>query len=435
MLSASLPRGAGKTVALLALLYAAQGIPFGIAVEVLPVLLREKQVTQFTLALVGLLQIPWYAKVLWAPIVDRPLFQLRARGLLLTLQVLLAGTVLGYAIFPFHEARTLWFVLTGVAALVAATQDLFVDALAVRTLSAEGRGAGNVAQVAGYRLGMLAGGGGLLWASSRLGDMLPIALLSLFILVASGASFAVRDGFTPAEAEDLLEEARADKGPHVPLKALLPEVLRAGQRLPIIVAIAYKFGLHLASGLLKPMVVDAGWKRDQIGFAVVTVGTVASLLGAGLGGLMHRLFREEQALKLGAILQTLACIPLFFLERAHAPLGPTTLAFALEHGASAAGTTILFAALMTATRKDAAGGHYTLLVSGNALGIGVAGLLGGLAADHVGRGPVFVVAALGAAVPIVLLGGWSEEARRSAGTAAVPGGRAAEAVASTDDPR
>jgi MFS family permease len=90
---------------------------------------------------------------------------------------------------------------------------------------------------------------------------------------------------------------------------------------------------------------------------------------------------------------------------------------------------------MTATRKDAAGGHYTLLVSGNALGIGVAGLLGGLAADHVERGPVFVVAAIGAAVPIVLLGGWSEEARRSAGTAAVPGGRAAEAVASTDDPR
>ena len=76
------------------------------------------------------------------------------------------------------------------------------------------------------------------------------------------------------------------------------------------------------------------------------------------------------------------CLPLIAVERLHAPLGLTTFAIWLEHFGSGFGTTILFAALMSATRPADAGLHYTILTSANALAIGLGGLIGGILADR-----------------------------------------------------
>ena len=53
----------------------------------------------------------------------------------------------------------------------------------------------------------------------------------------------------------------------------------------------------------------------------------------------------------------------------YAPLGLTTFAIAAEHFGTGLGTTVLFAALMTATRPADAGLHYTILTSANALAL------------------------------------------------------------------
>ena len=62
----------------------------------------------------------------------------------------------------------------------------------------------------------------------------------------------------------------------------------------------------------------------------------------------------------------------------------TTIAISIEHFGSGLGTTVLFAALMSATRPADAGLHYTILTSANAMAIGVGGLVGGLIADRAG---------------------------------------------------
>jgi predicted MFS family arabinose efflux permease len=125
------------------------------------------------------------------------------------------------------------------------------------------------------------------------------------------------------------------------------------------------------------------------------------------------LVHEKRALFVALFFQALACAPLALVDAMHAPLGLTTAAFALEHFASGLGTTVLFAALMTATRPANAGLHYTVLTSANALAIGVGGMLGGVCADLAGKRFTFVLATIVCLLPGVLLTRWDEAVRAS----------------------
>ena len=105
-------------------------------------------------------------------------------------------------------------------------------------------------------------------------------------------------------------------------------------------------------------------------------------------------------------MHALATVPLVWAEQAGVPFGPTTACIALEHFATGLGTTVLFAALMSATRPSAAAFHYTILTSLNALAIGVGGTLGGVLADRLGRSTAYAIAAALSLGPLVLLAGW-----------------------------
>ncbi len=400
----------------LALLYTAQGVPFGLASEYLPVVLREAKVSYAAIAAVGWLQLPWQLKPLFAGLADDPRVRRRSRGVLLTIQLLLAATLAAYAPFPVGR---IWFVLTAAAAMLAALQDCFVDALAVRILQSEDRGLGNVAQVAGYRLGMLAGGAGLLLAVATLGQVGTILALASLVAAASVGAFVARDDAPSSDAPS----SHANLEP-LGARALLRHLVRPEVRTVLAVALTFKLGLHVASALFKPMAVDAGWTKREIGLAVVTVGTVASLFGAATGGLVHRWLGETRALVLAAVAQSLSCLPILLTALRGCPRTLTTVAIGAEHFVSGIGTTVLFAALMSATRRSDAGLHYTLLTSANVLAIGTGGVLGGVLADRVGLPPTFAVAAVLCLIPLALVGRWRDAAFASAGEDAIEPARA-----------
>ena len=408
----SSPRVSRNTIAILAalsFLYTAQGIPFGFATEYLPVVLREQGYSYAGIAALSWLQLPWQLKVLWAKAADSPRLRPHTRGLILILQLCLTLTVASFAIAPLAKAPLLWFTLTAVAAALAATQDVFVDAFAVRVLLPSERGFGNTAQVAGYRLGMLIGGATLLLLVGSLGERTTLLGCAGIVALASiGAFVGSREG-----AAEVAEEPKKRASP-TSIIALLKHMFEAGPRPVIVLALTFKLGLHMATGLLKPMAKDFGWSKERIGWAVVTVGSVGALLGAALGGVAHRKLGEHRALIAAVVVQTLVCLPLVAVAQLHAPLGLTTFAIFAEHFGSGFGTTVLFAALMTATRPKDAGLHYTILTSANNVAMGFGGLFGGLLADRAGLTPVFIVAAVVSAIPALLLAKWKDAAAASA---------------------
>ncbi|MEO7332049.1 MAG: hypothetical protein ABI193_25965, partial [Minicystis sp.] len=126
-----------------------------------------------------------------------------------------------------------------------------------------------------------------------------------------------------------------------------------------------------------------------------------------------RFLGEARALAAAMLFQAAAGAPLILASLRGCPTGITTAAIGVEHFASGLGTTVLFSALMTATRPSSAGVHYTLLTSVNALAIGLGGLVGGALADLLGDAPTFAIAVVLALAPLALLGRWTAAAMRS----------------------
>lgn len=405
--------GASKLVGLGAL-YLAQGVPLGIAAEYLPVALRQSHASYSLIAAVSWLQLPWALKVLWARAGDTPRLRARARSVVFGLQAALAGTLALYAVRPLSEARALWFTLTAVAALLAATQDVFVDGLAVRTLSEGERGLGNVAQVGAYRLGMVAGGAGLLSLGGRLGERTAILGLAGLVLVTSLGTTLVGERV----GEDAAPPHGASDAPSTSLRgelsaawSALRAMLRPEVRAVLLVAFGYKLGLHAAGALLKPVLVDGGWSKERIGALAVTVGTLAGVAGSLAGGLLHRKLGDRRALTVAAVLQAAACAPLPLLVGHTSQTAAVTAALAAEHAASGIGTTVLFSALMGATNREHAALEFTVLSTANAVSLAVAGGLAGVLADALGPQAVFVIAAALALGSLPLLPRWEGAAR------------------------
>ncbi len=357
------------------------------------------------IAAVSWLQLPWQLKIIWSTLADRQSVRERSREIVLVLQTLLFLTIALFAIAPLKEAPGLWFVLIFFTALFASTQDIFVDALAVRSLAPEQLGFGNTAQVAGYRLGMLAGGAGLLLLIKPLGLRGAVLVSGSLVLLATPAARLLREREGVPESHHAL---RMD------VKKLFAHIFSREAWPVIVLALTYKLGLHMAAVLIKPMLVDAKWTTSQIGLAAVTLGITAGLFGAATGGVLHRVMKERSALAFAGVLQAIMCIPLIVALRLGCPLGWTTLSIATESFVSGLGTTVLFAALMSATRKADAGLHYTLLTSANAVAIGIGGQIGGSLADKLGKSAVLLVAAITCAIPLVLLGRWNSAAKASA---------------------
>ncbi len=387
-------------------LYLAQGVPFGFATEYLPVVLRERGFSYAAIAALSWLQLPWQLKIFWAKAADAPRLRARTRIVILVMQLALTLNVAAFALRPLGDAKTLWFALTAVAAAIAATQDVFVDAFAVRVLRPDERGFGNTAQVAGYRVGMLVGGAALLMLVGALGERTTLLACAAVVLLASVGAFVSAEEAAPAA-----QDAAAPRA--TPLAPFVRSLLRREALVVIVLAATFKLGLHMASSILKPMTVDYGWTKTQIGLAVVTFGTASALAGAVAGGALHRVVKEKRALVFAALFQAAVCLPLVVVDRLHAPYALTTFAIALEHFASGLGTTVLFAALMSATRPADAGLHYTVLTSANALAIGVGGLVGGALADLAGKSATFVVATITSLAPLFLLRTWDEAAEAS----------------------
>ena len=135
------------------------------------------------LSLFKLLLAPWLCKALWAPLVDK-----RA-----TKQKWLLWSVSGLVFisaFATLSSPTNLFVLSFIVFFLnffAATQDIAVDGIAVALLTSDELGKGNTAQVVGYKIGSIFGGGGFGVVHGFTG-MVRI-IFSAHVIVHRGSSF------------------------------------------------------------------------------------------------------------------------------------------------------------------------------------------------------------------------------------------------------
>ena len=187
------PRPGGMRLPLLALLYFVQGLPFGFQATALPIYLRASGVSLVAIGFTGALTLPWMLKVLWAPLVDRYGSRRfgRRRSWIVPMQLGLALSAGAAALVSPDQGLGLLLALVFLMNLCAATQDIAVDGLAIDLLEPHELGHANAIQVVGYKVGMLTGGGLLVWASAYIGWQGLFAVMALLVLAVLAVVLAV----------------------------------------------------------------------------------------------------------------------------------------------------------------------------------------------------------------------------------------------------
>lgn len=373
-----------QKVVLLGALYLSQGLPYGFFTQALPVLLREMGRSLPEIGLANLLALPWALKFLWAPVVDRWWSARlgRRRSWILPLQALTIAMAVGIAGLDPQQDLSVVLGAFLVANLLAATQDIATDGLAVSLLSAGERGLGNGVQVAGYRVGMILGGGVLLILFDRLGWSGVFLSMAALLVVASVPALRLK--------EPVSEASEAATGPG--WRDIVAVVRRPGMMGWLGALLTYKLGEALAGGMLRPMLVDRGLDVGTIGWMLGTAGFVAGLLGALAGGWAAGRWGRRPVLMAGGLAQALT-VTAFSLPALGLGLDLPSLTglVVVEHLVGGVCTAALFTAMMDRCEPESGGTDYTVQACVVVLSTGTAAALSGVVAAETGYAVHFVL--------------------------------------------
>lgn len=383
----------GRThkITLLIALYLAQGLPYGFFTQALPVLLRESGYSLKAISATSLLYLPWALKFLWAPYLDH---RGTRRQWLLVWQLSSVAAALALTQFDLAHGFVVVLVAAFVFNLIAASQDIVTDGLAVRLLDPRERGLGNGIQVGAYRVGMILGGGLLLWVFAKTN------WTAMFLCMAALLALTVPPVISMTDAP------RSDAAPPRFIELLSGWARRIA--MPGMVSFAglifcYRFGDAMVSNLLSPFLKDAGLTKETIALMKGTVGSATSLLGAFIGGwYVFRVSRRRALLVAG--LGQAANFLLYVV--AAAGMGGTQLlwtATVVEGVVGTMATVALFTLMMDASDPEHAGTDYTLFASFFVLVNSAGTFCAAAIADAAGYVPAFAIGTLLSAAGVLVV--------------------------------
>ncbi len=373
--------GTARKLGILGTLYFVQGLPFGFGATALPVYLRDAGMSLTGIGLATALALPWSLKILWAPLVDRfgsPSFG-RRRSWILPLQLGLGLVCGAAALIPPGEGLTLLLLSVLLMNLFAATMDIAVDGLAVDMLEVRELGKGNIAQVVGFKIGMLTGGGLLVWASGWIG------LSGLFLSMATlvGLSALVTLGFKEGHHTD--RQLSGSSRDHLRIAGILSllkrSLARPGAGWLLLFIGTYKLGENMADTMFKPFLVDAGYQSQEIGLWVGTWGMLFSIAGSTCGGLLASRFPLLRVVGIAAVFRALPVAGEWWLSVVEPTEARVIAVTCAEHFFGGALTVALFAFMMSRIDKRIGATHYTLLAAVEVWGKQPAAMISGAITD------------------------------------------------------
>lgn len=265
-----------QLVITLGLLYLAQGIPMGIAMDALPTLLRQEGSALSALAFIPLVGLPWVLKFLWAPIVDNYWFKVlgRRRSWIIPMQVIVTICLLLLAVIGISIEMAMWSVaLLAIASLASATQDIATDGMAAEHASGTLLSKINAIQIAGVMGGFFVGGAGMMILSDKLGQHNAL-LLFAFIPAISLISITL-----------FRQKAKYEEGENnnTPNASLLKTVKRKGAVRLLTLTLLSAVTAVSGFGLAKLFLTDKGWSLAEIGQMGMMGGMVTIFFGCGGG--------------------------------------------------------------------------------------------------------------------------------------------------------
>lgn len=333
------------------------GIPLSLTGTTLQAWLKTENVDLGTIGLFALVGLPYTLKFLWSPLLDR--FSLpflgRRQGWMLASQVLLVLFITGMGFI--NPAQFPWFaaILAMFVAFFSASQDIVVDAYRTDVLLPDERGPGSSLYVTGYRIAMLVSGA----LALAMADHLPWRWV-YFIMALTMSVGIITSLFAPQPQVKVVPPKSLKDAVVLPFKEFFT---RKGALEVLAFIILYKIDVVLATALTTPFLQELGFSKTDIGFASKTMGLIATILGALIGGALMIRLGTKRSLWTFGISQAVSGLSFVTLARLghHYPMMLTSI-FA-ENFCSGMGTAAYNAFLMGLCNKRFTATQFALLTS------------------------------------------------------------------------
>ncbi len=361
-------------------LYVIEGYPMGVFRDLWPVYLREAGASLATIGALSGLYVAWSLKVFWSPLVDRfGEFRTWIAGALVAMGL----ASLALPRFDLESVSIgLWTVWIAFC-VGSATQDIAIDAYTIGVVPRGREGWANSVRITAYRVGLILGGGVLLFLPDLVGW--PVTFQ-----VSGALAFAMAIGVRLAPRVAVANAAR-----RAPIRATWRWLSRPGGLSVLGFVLLYRLGDLGLAPMLKPFWVDRGFSNAEIATVSTAFGAGATVLGAIAGGAIVSSLGIGRALwvvgiaALGSNLGYAAAA----LASAQTPY-PVYAASLVESFCSGLAAAGFLAYLMRICQREHAAVQYATLTALYALPGTFAGAISGVVTEEIGYGRYFAASAL-----------------------------------------
>jgi MFS transporter, PAT family, beta-lactamase induction signal transducer AmpG len=346
------------------------GFPYALLAATLTNRLSEAGIQKRSISTFALALLVYSFKWAWAPLVDRvripilsqQLGQRRAWLLATSLATMAAVTALGSA-DPSASILTVAYAAVFLG-FCGATFDIVIDAYRIELLEPAQLGTGSGMSQYGWRIGSNLAAALALTVAARSNWTVgyiacaPLALSALVVSLIMGEPRRRREAPPKRGAMEAINAFVA------PLKDFFS---RQGSVVVLLFVLVHKIGDTMANLMIRDLVVQVGFTKDEIAFGDVGVGFVAYLAGIFVGGFLYAQLGMKRSLMISLVLMAVSNLSFAVLASLGHSMPMLAFTIGFENFASGIGGVVVVAYLSALCNLSFTATQFALLSAAAAI--------------------------------------------------------------------
>lgn len=388
------------------------GFPFPLVFNTLSLWLGEAGLPLAVIGTFSLLKTPYSFKWAWSPLIDRlPIpglsFMGRRRSWSLLTMLLVGMSIFAMSLTNPAENPSLMAALTLILCISSASQDIVLDAYRVENFKTSEQAAASATFILGYRLGFIFSGAGALYLADVMSWNHVYAVMSGGILIGLAAVLSIRE--PKAEMPEHLSGKNLSSAARFrqffqsavicPFKDFMT---RPGWAWILLFILLYRLSDAYISPMAYLFYKDMGFGYSQIATITKIYGTVATIAGMLVGGMLLNKMSLTRGLLFCGILQGLSNLIYVAQTYAGNNLYMLTLTISVENITGGMGTAAFVAYISSLCNRQYTATQYALLSSLMSLARDVLASSSGWLVQHIGWSPFFITTTI-MAIPGLLV--------------------------------
>jgi len=354
------------------------GLPLALTGSTLQAWFAEAGVNVVAIGMLSLVGVPYVWKFLWSPLMDRfvPPWGGRRRGWIALTQVALCVVLFLMANLTPEVSPVAMGVLALGVAFFSASQDIGIDAYRTEVLRAEERGLGAAVYIFAYRMAMLLSGGFALVLADHLGWRITYEIMAVLIGLSVVTTYKAPEPDIYALPPRNFMAAVIE-----PFKDLLQ---RDKIGIILLFIVLYKIGDALALALMSKFLLNLGFSLTNIGLTFKTMGLLATILGAFVGGAFLASVNIYRALVIFGLAQAFSNFMFVILASVGKVYAVMAASIFIESFCSGMGTAAFVAFLMSLCHPRYTATQFACLSALAAIGRVLLGPVAGIIVQEMG---------------------------------------------------